>query len=241
MTTAAIIQARMGSTRLPGKTLMILAGQPVLARVVERVSRAKKVDRVLVATTSSLEDLAIVRLCKERGWGCHRGSENDVLDRYYHASRELRATEIVRITADCPLVDPDLIDQAVGAFRTHRCDYASNGLEPRTYPRGLDVEVFSSSALTRAWREDTNPAWREHVTPYIYHHPEKFRLLPIAGQADHSQYRWTLDTSEDYELLRRIFDHFDNRLFGWTDVLHLVEEHPDWNRLNRNVRQKVVP
>lgn len=241
MRIVAIIQARMGSTRLPGKTLMPLARQPILARVVERVSKAKQLHDLMVATTVAPGDAPIVELCHDRGWTFFRGSEEDVLDRYCKAAREAAADVIVRVTADCPVIDSGLIDEVIAAFLRDRCDYASNGLEPRTFPRGLDVEVFSQDTLNRAWRDDTNPAWREHVTPYIYRHPGRFRLLRIAGEKDFSRYRWTVDTIEDYELLRRIYEHFGDREFGWMDILRLVEKHPDWSASNSHVHQKVVP
>lgn len=241
MKIVAIIQARMGSTRLPGKTLMPLAGKPMLVRVVERVSRAKQLDDLVVATTESPMDANITALCGANAWKCFRGSEEDVLDRYYRAAQATHADVIVRVTADCPVVDPDLIDSAITSFRLGRFDYVSNGLDPRTYPRGLDVEVFSNETLGRAWKEDANLAWREHVTPYIYRHPEEFRLHRIAGERDFSAHRWSVDTAEDYELLRKIYEHFDDRPFGWMAVLRLVEQHPDWAMLNSHIHQKVVP
>jgi spore coat polysaccharide biosynthesis protein SpsF (cytidylyltransferase family) len=164
MRTVAIIQARMGSTRLPGKVLMDLAGEPMLVRVVNRVRRAERLDEVVVATTASPSDDPIFEGCRQRGWAVERGSEKDVLDRYYRAARAHHADVVVRITADCPFVDAGLIDQVVGAFLGGGYDYVSNVLEPRTYPRGLDVEVFRFSALEKAWQEDRDPSWREHVT-----------------------------------------------------------------------------
>ncbi len=241
MSAIAIIQARMGSTRLPGKTLLPLAGEPMLARVVNRTRQAKRVEGTVVATTNSPLDEAIVDLCRSRGWIVERGSEEDVLSRYYEAARKHGANPVVRITSDCPLIDPSLVDQAIEAFSQGRWDYASNTLEPRTYPRGLDVEVISFHALERAFREDKDPAWREHVTPYIHRNPGLFALLRLACKEDFSRYRWTVDTREDYELVHRIYDYFRNETFGWLDVLRLLDRHPDWVALNRDVKQKVVP
>lgn len=239
--TVAIVQARMGSERLPGKTLMPLAGTPMLARVVRRVVRATLLDEVVVATSRSKKDEPIAALCREQEWLCERGSADDVLDRFYEAAKARRATDIVRVTGDCPLLDPEIVDLAVRAFGAETCDYASTTLEPRTYPRGLDVEVLSFEALERAWREDRNPTWREHVTPYIYRHPDRFRLHRVAHSADHSAQRWTVDTPEDYEFVRRVYEHFGDDTFSWTDVLALLEDHPEWLEINRNIRQKVVP
>lgn len=241
MTTVAIIQARMGSTRLPGKTLRPLAGEPMLARVVNRTRRARRIEKVVVATTESARDEPIVTFCRERGWPCFRGSEEDVLDRYHAAAVAHGADPIVRITSDCPLIDSALVDGVLAAYAEGGCDYASNSLEPRTYPRGLDTEVVARSALDAAWREDRDPRWREHVTPFIYRHPERFRLRRIANDQDLSFHRWTVDTEEDYALVSRIYDALDGEAFGWKEVLALLEQHPDWMELNRGVHQKVVP
>jgi spore coat polysaccharide biosynthesis protein SpsF len=237
----AIIQARLGSTRLPGKVLKPLAGQPMLARVVERTRRAKFLHETAVATTIATQDDPLAELCQSRGWPSTRGSESDLLDRYHAAALVHRADAVVRITSDCPLIDPGLIDRVVEAFFQGEFDYASNTMEPRTFPRGLDVEVIGFEALERAWREDTNPEWREHTTPYIYRHPDRFRLRPVRNNRDLSFYRWTVDTPEDYEFVRRVYEHFGHDRFLWTDVLKALDEHPDWVEINRHVQQKLVP
>lgn len=241
MRVVAIIQARMGSTRLPGKVLLDLAGAPVLARVINRCRRAATLDEVVVATTILGGDDAIVDLCQTQNWPSFRGSEDDVLDRYYRAAMNSQTDVVVRITADCPLIDPELIDLTVEKFlEGEACDYASNTLGAMTYPRGLDVEVFSFTALERAWQEDRNPAWREHVTPYIYYHPEKFRLLGIVNDSDLSDRRWTVDTPADLALIRQIYEYIGDDRFSWRQVLGLLEEHPDWEEINRHVVQKEV-
>lgn len=239
MKTVAIIQARMGSTRLPGKVRMDLSGEPMLARVVRRLSRAKRVDEVIVATTVEAGDDAVATLCAERGWPCYRGSENDVLDRYYQAAKQAQAGTVIRITADCPLIEPEIVDQVIAAL-DGAADYSSNVVDPRTYPRGLDVEAFPSSILERLWHEDQNPAWREHVTELIHQHPERFRLRHVRSERDYSSLRWTVDTPEDFELIRRIYVHFGHDNFGWREVLELLELHPDWVEINRGIVQKVV-
>jgi spore coat polysaccharide biosynthesis protein SpsF len=213
----------------------------MLVRVIRRVARARSLDSIVLATTTLSEDDVIVELGRREDVAVTRGSAHDLLDRYIAAARESVADTIVRITSDCPLIDPDVIDAAVGAFRDAAVDYASTGLEPRTYPRGLDVEVMTRDALERAWREDTEPAWREHVTPYIYRHPERFRLLPVGTDPGLAHHRWSVDTAEDYELVRRIYDAFGRDDFGWREALALVEAHPDWQDLNRHVVQKSVP
>jgi spore coat polysaccharide biosynthesis protein SpsF len=239
MTTTCIIQARMGSERLPGKVLQPILDQPMLYWVVERVKQARLIDAIVVATTDHPGDEAIANLCQRHGWRCFRGSENDVLDRYYRASAD--ADRIVRITSDCPVIDPQVIDYVVAGYHAAAppVDYASNTMT-RTYPRGLDVEVFSRSALVQAWQDDQNPGWREHVTPYIYRHPERFRLLDITNPVDYSGYRLTVDTPQDLALIRRIYEHFQTADFSWQAVIEVLETHPDWAAINRDVPQKPV-
>ncbi len=242
MRTVAIVQARMGSTRLPGKVMMDLAGEPMLARVINRVRRATMLHEVVVATSTQPGDNVIVELSVKRGWPCFRGSEDDVLDRYYQAAIHHQADVVVRITADCPLIDPEVVDWVVGQFSEKSpLAYASNTtIPPVTFPTGQDVEVMSFEALQRAWREDEDPAWREHVTPYIHLHPEKFKLLGVVGQIDHSHLRLSVDTPEDMALMRLIYGHFGHDLFSWQDVLAVLAEHPEWLEINRNVQQKTL-
>jgi spore coat polysaccharide biosynthesis protein SpsF len=241
MRVVAIVQARMGSTRLPGKVMLPLLGEPILARVLRRTARARTLDDVVVATTTRPEDDAIVALVEAEGRPVVRGSETDLLDRYLQAARAHDAEIVVRVTSDCPLIDPDVIDRTVLAFQAGDVEYASNTLEPRTYPRGLDVEVIARVALERAGREDRDPAWREHATPYIYRHPESFRLLRVAAEDDHADQRWSVDTPEDFTLVDRIYDAIGRDDFGWREALAVVEAHPSWIALNRHVVQKVVP
>ena len=239
----AIVQARLGSTRLPGKVLKDLAGAPVLERCLGRLKRARCLDAIVVATTTLEADKPLADWCAERGWACERGSEEDLLDRYYLAARKHRAEVVVRVTSDCPLIDPDLVDQVVGEFlaRQPQVDYASTRLPQYRYPRGLDTEVMTMAALETAWREDQNPAWREHVTPYLYFHPERFRLHGVMHHQDLSRFRLTVDTPEDLELIRLIYVHFDHDRFTWQEAVELVEAHPRWQAINAEVRQKEVP
>jgi spore coat polysaccharide biosynthesis protein SpsF len=238
MNTLAIIQARMGSTRLHGKVLLDLGGATVLARVVRRLERSQQIGKIVVATTTAPADEAIVGECERLQVSSFRGSEDDVLDRYFQAARLYPAGTVVRITSDCPLIDPTLVDETIRVFGDEHADYASN-VSPRTYPRGLDTEVFTYSALERAWREARAPYEREHVTPYLYEHPETFRLASLSGDVDHGHYRWTLDTPEDLELLRTIYSRFDNRDdFRWQDAIALIEREPELAELNSQVLQK---
>jgi spore coat polysaccharide biosynthesis protein SpsF (cytidylyltransferase family) len=238
MKTLAIIQARMGSSRLPGKVLMDLGGETVLARVVRRLKRSREIDQIVVATTREATDDKIVEACASLQVTCFRGAEHDVLDRYYQAAHAHPADSVVRITSDCPLIDPELVDETIRVFRDEQADYASN-VFPRTYPRGLDAEVFTLAALDRAWREARESYQREHVTPYLYEHPQTFRMASVSGTVDYSHYRWTLDTPEDLKLLRTIYSHFDNRDdFHWQEVIHLMEREPDLAELNSRILQK---
>ena len=230
----------MASTRLPGKVLMDIGGRTALARVVRRLSRATLINEVVVAASNLPADAAIVRECERLDIPCFRGSEADVLDRYYWAAKNFDVDAVVRITSDCPLIDPQLVDEIIQVFATEEADYASNVI-PRTYPRGLDTEVFTTEALAWAWLEAREPHQREHVTPYFYEHPGTFKIASAAGDADFSHHRWTLDTPEDLELIRAIYFRFDDRDdFSWRDVLDLTEREPELSQLNAHIVQKAV-
>lgn len=219
---------------------MDLAGEPVLARVVHRLRRALLIDHIVVATSTAEKDAPIVAACQQLQVACFRGSELDVLDRFYQCAKAHAADAVVRITADCPLIDSELVDTTIHAFAMEGCDYASNALEP-AYPRGLDVEVFTKEALARCWREAGKSHQREHVTPYLYEHPELFHLLSLKTENDWSQHRWTLDTAEDLELLRMIYARVGDRNdFGWREVLRLMQLEPELTQVNAHVAQKAV-
>lgn len=240
--TVAIIQARMSSKRLPGKVLLDIGGQPMLVRVVERTRRATLVDQVVVATTLEPADDAIQRLCEARGYPYFRGSLLDVLDRYYQAALTFRAEVIVRITADCPLIDPAVVDHTLREFFASGVDFAANRLPPpwkRTYPIGLDTEVCTFAALERAWREAHLPRHREHVMPYLYEEEGRFRTLLVNHDPDYGHLRWTVDTAEDLELVRRIYAHFNGRDdFSWLEVLALIQQYPELTQINAHVQHK---
>jgi spore coat polysaccharide biosynthesis protein SpsF len=236
----AIIQARMGSSRLPGKVLQDIQGESMLARVVNRVRRARSIDEILVATTDSSADDVITRECRRCSVPAFRGNEDDVLDRYLGAAQWTNADVVVRITSDCPLIDPEITDKTVRAFLAERPDYASNTIV-RTYPRGLDTEAMTLQTLERAWREANQPHQRAHVTPYIYENPEHFKVLSVTGETDHSQHRWTVDTADDLELVRAIYARLQNQPeFLWRDALALLEREPGLIEINRAVRQKAI-
>ena len=240
MRVITIIQARMGSTRLPGKVLMDIAGQTMLARTVNRARRASLVNETVVATTTDPHDDAVADECGRCGVPAFRGSEEDVLDRYYRAAKAHSAEAVVRVTSDCPLMDPGAIDEVVDRFLVERPDYAANTIE-RTYPRGLDTEVISIDALQRAWREAERNSERENVTPYILRNPQKFRLLSVTGDVDLSRHRWTVDTMDDLRMVRAVYERLGaDGGFPWRDVLALVEREPELPAMNAGVRQKGV-
>jgi len=244
--TIAIIQARRAASRLPDKVLLDIGDEPMLVRVVERTRRARTLSDVLVATTLDPNDDEVVALCQQRGYACFRGSAYDVLDRYYQAASAFQAEVVVRITADCPLIDPQVIDEVVERFLTpvegKSWDFAANRLPPpwgRTYPIGLDTEVCTYDGLKTAWEEAELPHQREHVMPFFYEQPERFRILLVDYREDLGKLRWTVDTPEDLELLRQIYARFDRRDdFSWLEVLALFEREPELARLNAAVQHK---
>lgn len=237
-----IIQARMSSSRLPGKVLKDIAGRPMLAWVVERARKAKTATDVVVATTTEPSDDPIASFCMLMGYACTRGSLSDVLDRYYQTARQFRADVIVRVTADCPLIDPAEIDHVVQEFQRSGVDFAANRLPPpfgRTYPIGLDTEVCSFEALERTWTEAKEPYQREHVMPYMYEVPRRFKVLRVDHDPDYGELRWTVDTQQDLQLIRAIFERMGEREdFGWLDVLELFQHEPELAHLNAGVNQK---
>jgi len=229
------------ATRLPGKPLAEVMGRPLLSYLLERVKRAKQIDEVVVATTTNPLDVQIVELCKKEGISYFRGSEEDVLERYYQAAEAHGADAVVRITADCPLIDPEVIDRVVAAFLDSSHDYLSNTIE-RSYPRGLDVEAFTFEALEKAARFSSKPDEREHVTLHMYRHPDRFSIGSLKQKEDSSEYRLTVDTEEDFELVRKIFEELypRKREFSLSDLLLLLKERPELARINAHVQQKVV-
>lgn len=235
--TIAIIQARMTSTRLPGKILADLAGKPLLFHVVSRARQATSIDEVIVATTDSPKDNETYKWCVNNNIICFRGSEDDVLDRYYQAAKCFHAGSIVRLTADCPLLDPFVIDRVVNFFKNGDYDYVSNVLEP-TYPDGLDTEVFSFSTLERTWKEAVLKSEREHVTPFIRKSPHLFRSANVKNDVDLSANRWTVDEQDDLEFVRRVYASFgSNTLFGTSDIIALLHTEPEINSINASFKR----
>lgn len=239
--TSIIVQARMTSTRFPGKVLKEVLGKPLLEYQIERLCRVKMADDVIIATTLNQTDQPIVDLCEKLGVKYFRGSEEDVLSRYYYAAQEAGADVVVRVTSDCPLIDPTVIDKVIDYYKHNTYDYVSNVMQ-RTYPRGMDTEVFSMSALERAFREAKELPEREHVTLYLERHPELFGPGDIAYKEDQSRHRWTVDQEEDFQLIKLILEniYIQNPLFTLEDILMMLERHPEWVQINAEVEQKEV-
>lgn len=236
-----IVQARMGSTRLPGKVLKTVLGKTLLAHMVERLRRVRNADSVIIATTVEPADDAIVAECARLGVLCTRGSEDDVLDRYHAAAKTVKADVVVRCTSDCPVIDPELVEELIARFlAAGDRDYGSNAAIDRTYPRGLDAEICTFAALETANKESTSAFEREHVLEFLLVRPQRFKQLSLTHREDLSRHRWTVDTPEDFELVKRILESLypKDARFTWTDVLALLDAHPDWPLLNAHVKQK---
>ena len=255
----AIIQGRMSSSRLPGKILADIAGQPMLARVFARTSRAATVFETLFATTTDTSDDPIAEYCYWSGIPVRRGNLYDVLDRYYQSAKEAKADVVVRITADCPVIDPTLIDDVVRTLIDDEFDFVCNRLPPpwtRTYPIGLDVEVCTFKVLAKAWNEAKEPQHREHAMPYFYEgielttvnrqlqtgtSPRGFKVALLHHTTDFGDYRWTVDTPEDLEFIRQVYSRFDGRDdFSWKEVLDLVHDEPNLTKINAGVQHKTL-
>jgi spore coat polysaccharide biosynthesis protein SpsF len=255
----AIIQGRMSSSRLPGKILADIAGQPMLTRVFTRTSRARTLDEVIFATTTDSSDDPVAQYCDFSGIPFSRGSLFDVLDRYYQTASQAKADVVVRITADCPVIDPDLIDDAVNTLLEDEFDFVCNRLPPpwtRTYPIGLDVEACAFKVLKKAWKEAKEPQHREHAMPYFYEgvkltrhsrtletgiSPRGFNVALLHHTSDFGDYRWTVDTPEDLEFIRQVYSRFNGRDdFSWKEVLDLVHDEPELMKINAGVEHKTL-
>lgn len=255
----AIIQGRMSSSRLPGKILAEIAGQPMLQRVFLRTSRAATVSETLFATTTDPSDDPVAEYCDFSGIPFTRGSLYDVLDRYYQAAKQTKADVIVRTTADCPVIDPALIDDVVNTLLEGEYDFACNRLPPpwhRTYPIGLDVEVCTFKNLEKAWKKAKEPQHREHAMPYFYEgvelsavsrqleegvSPRGFKVALLHHTTDFGEYRWTVDTPEDLEFIRQVYSRLDGRDdFTWKEVLEVVHNEPRLMEINAGVKHKTL-
>ncbi len=236
-----IIQARMGSTRLPGKVMKDLYGKSVLAHEIERVKQSKIIDDIVIATSTHNKDDIIEKEALYIGVKCYRGSEDDVLSRYYYAAKENHADVVIRITSDCPLIDPNVLNEMIQFYNCNKYDIVTNGgsdLSKRTYPRGLDIEIFNFKVLQEAFLNATEKYRREHVTPYIYENTEK--IYYYQNSIDYSKYRWTLDTEEDWKLIETIYGYLykGNHDFYLDHILELMNKYPELYEINKDIEQK---
>ena len=232
----AILQARTSSSRLPGKVLKPILGEPMLARHIKRLRRARHLDPLVVATSTEASDDPLAALCERLGVHCHRGSLNDVLDRFYQAAAPWKPDHLLRLTGDCPLADPQLIDACIDTHLAGDFDYTSNALRP-SFPDGLDAEVFRFSCLADAWREASLPSEREHVTSFIYRRPERYRIGHHVQDTDLSWLRWTVDRPEDFQVVEAIYQALypGKPEFTTADILAFLARHPEVARLNADI------
>ncbi len=235
-----IIQARLGSTRLPRKILKTIKGKSLLELMVERLMRGKNTSQFIIATTTEKQDDEIQQLCEEKNWKFFRGSERDVLSRYFFATEQNPGNPIVRLTSDCPLIEPEIIDQCLTSFQENNVDYLSNTSPIRSFPRGMDIEIFTREALEIAHKEAQQIHEREHVTPYFYQNPGKFKIFNVKNEEDTSQYRLTVDTQEDLDLITKIYENdFENRdQLNYASIINLLKKNPDWIKINEGIEQK---
>jgi len=233
-----IIQARTDSKRLPNKVLLDIQGKSLILHVIERAQRAKLVDKVVLATTTRPIDTPLAEIVQTHGIPVYRGDCDDVLDRYYKAASLYNAEVIIRITGDCPLIDPHIIDMVIQVFLQKQYDYVTNTLQP-TYPDGLDVEVFSYQTLKKAWNEASLTSEREHVTSYIRNHPELFSLYNVKNPVDLSQFRWTVDQQEDLDFVREIFKRLSHKqkIFYMEDIVGLLQQYPTLKEINAGIQR----
>lgn len=234
----AVLQARCSSTRLPGKVLKPILGTPMLLRQIERVKRSACIEKILVATSDDPSDDPIESICEENGIVCFRGKLDDVLDRFYQAASLYHPLHVVRLTGDCPLSDPDLIDKVIRFHLQGEFDYTSNALEP-TFPDGLDVEIFRFSCLQKAWRHARSASDREHVTPYMYRTARQVKKGSYTNRIDLSHLRWTVDEEADFLLITRIYEalYQQNPSFSSEDILDYLHKHPELLKLNSQYKR----
>lgn len=237
----AIVQARMGSTRLPGKVMMHICGKTVLELVVNRLKKVPSLNDIVIATTLKQDDDILVNEAVRLGVPYFRGDEEHVLSRYYNAASQNKADTVVRITSDCPLIDPEVSQSVIRHYLENDYDYVSNTIK-RSFPRGLDTEVFSMEALEAAYENAYTLDHKEHVTPYIYQHLNQFLIGQYIGDVDYSTYRWTLDTPEDYKLIVEIyrFLNVSGQDFSWKNVIRLMKDRPYLSQINAHIKQKTL-
>jgi len=234
----AILQARVSSTRLPCKVLKPILGAPMILRQIERIKRAEYIDKLILATSTDQSDDELSELCQQHGIECLRGSLNDVLDRFYQVAVRYTPDHIVRLTGDCPLTDPQVIDEVIQTHLSGQYDYTSNTVEP-TYPDGLDVEIFRLSCLERAWKEASLTSQKEHVTLFFHQHSELFNIGSVKNTVDLSKLRWTVDELEDFTLVNKIYEQLypNNSSFSTSEILNYLNSNEDVKEINSHFKR----
>lgn len=242
MRIGVIVQARMGSTRLPSKVMKNIVDKPMLQHVINRLSRSRLINEIIIAIAQE-KDTPLLGIVEKLGVKSFKGSREDVLDRYYQAAKVYKIDVIVRVTSDCPLIDPEVVDKIIAFYLRDKdiVDYVSNSIK-RSYPLGLDAEVFPFDVLKRVWQEADKPHQREHVTRYIYRHPEIFRLANVENNEDLSCMRWTVDEERDLEFVKEVYKRLykEDKIFLMGDILNLLRREPQLIEINKNVKQKVL-
>ncbi|MDC0438374.1 glycosyltransferase family protein [Nitrosopumilus sp.] len=241
--TIAVIQSRMGSSRLPGKVMMEICNKPLLELMLERLSNSKTIDEIVVATTNNKNDDVIFNWAVSSGYSVFRGNEFDCLDRHYQVGKKFNADYVAKITPDCPLIDPEIVDEVIGYFLEHaeKYDYVSNA-HPPSYPDGLDFEIFHLKTLEKAWKESKDPDEREHTTTYMWKHPELFRLGNVIMANDESLFmeeRWTVDYIDDFKFVKEIYDNLyhQKNLFLTDEILNFLDKNPEIRKINQHLRK----
>lgn len=240
MNVAAIIQARMGSTRLRGKVMKKIMGKPILWHLANRLRKSKFIDKIIIATTMDKKDDAIEEFASEYHLGIYRGSENDLVDRYYNTARKYNADVIVRIWGDCPLIDPEIIDKTIEKFLSYKADYANN-FNPPTFPLGMDIEIYSFNTLEQIWKETNDPFFREYPFEYIYANQNSLTAIYIKNDIDLSDLHWTVDYIKDFELIKTIFEklYSKDKAFNMKDILDLIDKHPELREINKGLKRNI--
>lgn len=242
MSVNAIIQARCGSTRFPNKVFADINGKPLLWHVVNRLKYAERIDDIIIATTVNPKDDKIEEWCKSESVKCFRGSEDDVLNRYYNASVEFPSDIIVRVTADDPFKEPKVIDKVIRKLIDEKYDLVTNNFPP-SFPEGLDCEAFTFDILDFMEKTTQDLFEREHVTQYVYHNPDKFKIGNVASGFQLSSYRWTIDNIEDYEMVKTVYAKRDKGSEGillMDEILRILEKHPEISKINSEVKRSVM-
>jgi len=235
-----VVQARCGSTRLPNKILLPICKKTVLEHIIRRLNRVKKSSILIIATTIEKKDLEILKICFNLQTHVYCGSTNDVLDRYYQAARLFQLQNIIRITSDCPLIDPQLVDQMILCHEKQKNDYSTNS-QPPTYPDGEDIEIMTYLTLKKTWQKAKLLSEREHVTSFIYKHPKLFSIFDFKNSVDLSNKRWTLDYPEDYKFIKKIYQGLYNikPYFSISDIIKFIQKHPELENINKYISRNI--